>query len=101
MDVEKRQPTQASAILPSMVVVIIIRVDDTSDSANRIESTANADMVVKAPNTPVPNNNTISSAIVAPAATAPNNMPRSRDPTRFAVIVPQGKVSAGSHCCKA
>ena len=51
MDVEKRQPSQANAILPSMVVVIIIRVDDALDSANRIESTANADMVVKAPNT--------------------------------------------------
>ena len=55
MDVEKRQPIEAKAILPRIVVVIIIKVDEGLVSANRMESTANADMVVKAPNTPVPN----------------------------------------------
>ena len=101
MDVEKHQPIQAKAILPRIVVVIIIKVDEGLFSANRMESTANADMVVKAPNKPVPNSNTTSSPTVAPAATAPNNIPRSNDPTRFAVIVPQGKESEGSHCCNA
>ena len=101
IDVEKRQPSQAKVILPRIVVVIIIKVDEGLFSANRMESTANADMVVKAPNTPVPNSNTTSSLTVTPAATAPSNMPRSNDPTRFAVIVPQGKESDGSHCCNA
>ena len=50
MDVEKRQPIQAKAILPRIVVVIIIKVDEGLFSANRMESTANADMVVKASN---------------------------------------------------
>ncbi|MED6312997.1 MAG: hypothetical protein VX653_04070, partial [Candidatus Thermoplasmatota archaeon] len=46
IEADIRHPIHAKAILPRMVVVIIVTVDEGLVSANLIVSTANADMVV-------------------------------------------------------